>query len=149
MLFKMTIFWTIVIVTHVTVNWIVLGFPTTSTAGRRHIHCVYVLSYVFAWLKVLKTHYGATNSNIILLSLSYHFFQHLGTSRFPYLLFLFWYCGIRTPVISGFGGTKNYIGALDGFWKYSRSWSALAYSAFNVADGFCPTITENELNLMP
>ena len=41
MLFKMTIFWTIVIVTHVTVNWIVLRFPTTSAAGRRHIHCVY------------------------------------------------------------------------------------------------------------
>ena len=77
MLFKMTIFWTKVIITHVTVNWIVLRFPTASTAGRRHIHCVYVLSYVFAWLKVLKTHYGATNSNIILVSLSYHFFQHL------------------------------------------------------------------------
>ena len=84
--FKMTIFWTIVIITHVTVNWIVLCFPATSSADRRHIHCVYIVQYVFAWLKVLQSHPEASNSSIIVLL--YYFFQCLGTSLFPYLLFL-------------------------------------------------------------
>ena len=92
--FKMTVFWTVVIITHVTVNWIVLRFPATSTADRRHIHCVYVSSYVFIWLKVLKSYPEASNFNFVVLL--YYFIQCLGTPPFSISTISF-ALGYKTP----------------------------------------------------
>jgi hypothetical protein len=100
MLFKMTIFGTIVIITHVTVNRIVLCFPPTATAGRRHIHlymfyhtCSHVLSF-------FETYYEATaiisySVVVLLFSALRSFNSHIYFTSRP--------CATRTPVISEFG----------------------------------------------
>jgi hypothetical protein len=103
-LLEMTIFGTIVIITHVTVNRIVLCFPATAPAGRRHIH-LYTFYLTFSHVLVFLKHSTRREPQYHIL-LSYYFFQHFAQFN-SHIYFTSRPCATKNPVLASSIGTRT------------------------------------------